>query len=514
MHLGDEEMDKDNVNSEFDFDNPEFSANFYKNIEKAFGDADTRGSDQITEDNSSTSYEINNQAEEVSTDGQEVAQNTVVSDASYENAAAAAPVQELSEENIEDELFSINSALAEQICLEMDNIGVEAKAEHKKWLFRIQSGVVLTILCLIGFSFFLGFTKPGNNLLMGMGINLGGTIWAGLTGNFKDNTDVAEDIDYVEADDVEAEGEEIDPSTIVWPNFTGMGRQEEGVYNILLLGEEAIGSGDARGRTDVIVIATMNTNTKKILLTSLMRDTFVQIPGFKDNKLNVAYEEGGIDLLYETIALNFDIHIDGCAMVNFENFEKIIDQLGGINITLTAGEARYLNSTNYISDPSNRNVVEGTQLMNGNQVLGYSRIRKRANINGTNNDYGRTERHRIILNAIFDKYKTTSKPELLSMMFEFLPMITTDIDSKNFEALLNAFVDMRTTDIEQLRIPADGAFQDNVKVRGMSVLIPDLEANIQILHSFIFGDDIVQNTEDATDPSNTGTTDTTTDSGN
>lgn len=555
-------MDKDNMNSEFDFDNPEFSANFYKNIEKALGeqeapaDQSARTSAMKAKEESTsttekpTTIEATNEAvtaeeahksnidlsskentntsddakasknavamqpsPEESAASQNMNEATAATSAVDDLAAAASPLQETAEDNVEEELFQINSSLAQQISVELDNIGAEAKAQRKKLLFRIQSGVALAILCLVGFGYFLGFTEPGNNLLMGMGINLGGTIWASMTGNFKDTTVVADDIDYVEQEDVEAEGEEIDPSTIVWPNVTDMGRQEDGVYNILLLGEEAIGSGDARGRTDVIVIATLNTNTKKILLTSLMRDTLVQIPGFKENKLNVAYEEGGIDLLYTTIAYNFDIHLDGCVMVNFENFEKIIDRLGGLEITLTAGEAKYLNTTNYISNRAYRNVVEGTQLMNGNQVLGYARVRKRANINGTNNDYGRTERHRIILNAIFEKYKTTSKTELLSMMFEFLPMITTDIDSKNFEALLNAFVDMGmgSMEIEQLRIPADGAFQDNVKVRGMSVLIPDLNANIQVLHSFIFGDSTVQNAD--TTSENTTTTDNTTETG-
>ena len=107
-----------------------------------------------------------------------------------------------------------------------------------------------------------------------------------------------------------------------------------------------------------------------------MRDTLVQIPGYRENKLNSAYEKGDVDLLYKTIALNFNIRLDGCILVNFENFEKIIDFMGGLEITLTSSEARYLRNTNYISNPKYRTVVEGTQLMNGNQVLGYSRIRK------------------------------------------------------------------------------------------------------------------------------------------
>ncbi|WP_408632531.1 LCP family protein [Mobilitalea sibirica] len=321
-----------------------------------------------------------------------------------------------------------------------------------------------------------------------MGIDLGGKIWATWTRDFEKEPELVEDTDRLE-EDLKSDAEEIDPNTILWPELPGQGRHEDYAYNILLLGEEAIGSGSARGRTDLIIIATLNTKENSVKLTSLMRDMLVQIPGYQDNKLNSAYEKGGIPLLYETIALNFDIKLDGCVMVNFENFEKIIDRLGGLEITLTKGEAKYLNTTNYISKPQYRTVVEGKQKLNGNQVLGYSRIRKRATITGENNDYGRTDRHRIILNAIFEKYKTTSKVDLASIMFSVLPMITTDINGQNFEMLLNTFIDMGTMEIEQLRIPAEGTFTDNVKVRGMDVLIPNKVENIEILHDFIFGEE-------------------------
>ncbi len=107
---------------------------------------------------------------------------------------------------------------------------------------------------------------------------------------FDNEPDLVEDVDYINAEDLASNAEEIDPDTIVWPEHPGYGRQEEGVYNILLLGEEAIGSGTARGRTDVIIIATLNKNQKSIKLTSLIRDMLVQITGYKDNKLNSAYE--------------------------------------------------------------------------------------------------------------------------------------------------------------------------------------------------------------------------------
>lgn len=490
-------MGKDEVNPTFDFGNdPKFNENFYKNIELAFCDPVPKedaevDSDFIIQDTIAMNYAVD-AFDDIEADSQ--------------SAAAQEPLlyHELNEEAIEEELFDIKNSLAKKICEEMDSIGAEkADKKHKeKNGYRIRNGILITLACLAVFTLFFGFTKPGNKLLMAMGVNIGGKIWSSVTGSFENSEDVTEDIDYIDESDQQSNAKEIDPNTIVWPSHPGEGRKEEGVYNILLLGEEAIGSGTARGRTDVIVIATMNTNTKKIMLTSLMRDTYVQIPGYKDNKLNSAYEKGGLDLLYETISLNFDLHLDGCAMVNFENFENIIDKIGGLEIELTAGEAKYLNNTNYISNPAYRNVVPGKQLLNGNQVLGYTRIRKRATITGNNNDYGRTDRHRIVLNAIFDKYKTKSKVELLTMMFDLLPMITTDIDSKNFEILLNSFIEMRTMDMQQLRIPADGAF-DTAKVRGMDCIIPDLQKNISILHDFIFDDSSSATGSGATDTNST-----------
>jgi LCP family protein required for cell wall assembly len=394
-------------------------------------------------------------------------------------------------QGVDEELVDINASLAKQISEELDKTGDKGSSMKRKkkprWL-KILNSVMIIMLVLVGTGLFLGFTKPGNKLLMKMGVNLGGNIWAAMTNDFEKEASAAPDEDFLDQEDLNSKAPEVDLSQITWPDHPGDGRHEDGVYNILLLGEEAIGSGSSRGRTDVIVIATLNTNSKSIKLTSLMRDTLVQIPGYKDNKLNSAYEKGGIDLLYETIALNFDIKLDGCVKVNFENFQKIIDKLGGIDITLKQNEVDYLNTTNYISDPKNRTLVVGVNHMNGNQALGYARVRKTSTITGNNNDYGRTDRHRIILNAIFEKYKTKSKVDLASLMLSILPMITTDIDQKTFEAMLNTFFDMGTMNIEQLRIPADGTFTDNVRVRGMDALIPDLKANIDILHNFIFDD--------------------------
>lgn len=494
----DNTFDKDN---KFDIENdPEFNANFYKNIEKVLENIDmpeelpNPSIDILTEEEAAFNElqeeetEEAEEADEADEADMEAADKPLTS----QNLEAAAAQADLAEESsIEDELMDISSMLAKQVSEELDT--GTAESPKKQSIFLLQNSVLLSILCILGFCFFFAFTKPGNGILMKIGINIGAAIWETSTNNFTDVAYADKDIDYIDEEDLKSDAEEIDPETIDLPNYSGGGKKEKGVYNILVLGEEAIGQGAGRGRTDVIIIATINTNTKSLKLTSLMRDTLVKIPGYKENKLNVVYELGGIDLMYKTLAQNFDIHLDGSVLVNFKNFEKIIDELGGLEITLTAAEAKYLRTTNYISNPEYRTVVEGKQLMNGNQVLGYSRIRKRAAITGNNNDYGRTDRHRIILNAIFEKCKSKDKVELAGLMLKFLPMLTTDIDANGFETLLDAYLQTGATSIEQLRIPANGTFRDNIKVRGMSVLIPDYEVNTNMLHDFIFGNKNEQN---------------------
>jgi LCP family protein required for cell wall assembly len=489
-------MSKGNTHNDFDFGNDsEFQEKLNMNIEKALSDdfdADMLEDDNMADvevtdafGNEPTDEEAVSPAE---SESEELFEDNPYNDeneeTSYEESTAALD-KASNTEGLDETLEDINNSLAKQIGEELENI--ETGEKKKSRMMKIQIGVIAGIVFLLGTAFFLGFTKPGNNLLIKMGINIGGKVWEVVTKDFNEEPDVVIDEDYIEDDDLISEAVEVDTDTIIWPDHSGYGRHEEGVYNILLLGEEAINSGNSRGRTDLIIIATLNKKNKSIKLTSFMRDTLVQIPGYKENRLNSSYEKGDVDLLYETIALNFNLHLDGCVLVNFENFEKIIDYLGGIELTLTSSEARYLRNTNYISNPNYRTVVEGTQLMNGNQVLGYSRIRKRTAITGKSSDYGRTDRHRIVLNAIFEKYKTKNELELVSMMFKMLPMVRTDIDSKTFEKLITTFIEMGTMEIEQLRIPVDGSFTDNVKVRNMEVLILDLEKNVSVLHEFIFG---------------------------
>ena len=126
-------------------------------------------------------------------------------------------------------------------------------------------------------------------------------------------------------------------------------RSEEYCYNNLLMGEEAIKSYGANGRTDLIMIATINAKDKKLKLTSIMRDSYAQIPGHEDNKINAAFAKGGASLLVDTVEQNLKVKIDGYVKVGVDGFEQIIDRLGGVEVTLTAEEAEYLRKTKYIT---------------------------------------------------------------------------------------------------------------------------------------------------------------------
>lgn len=267
-------------------------------------------------------------------------------------------------------------------------------------------------------------------------------------------------------------------------------KDNEDVINILLLGVEEFGGAS---NTDSIMIATINTKDNTMKLTSIMRDLYVTIPGYSNNRINSVYSKGGIDLLYETINLNFGVQLDGYAKVGFDAFEKIVDIVGGVEISLTEKEAKYLNSTNYISEPKYRNVVAGKQVVNGNQALGYCRVRK-VSTGTESSDFGRTQRQRVVLNAIFNKVKSKNIIQLGFLMNDILTnvKIETDISKKQFTDIMVQGVKLNIKTLENKRIPSDGSF-NNIKVKlgkyNQDVLEPkDWDVTRKEIRQFIYGD--------------------------
>lgn len=364
--------------------------------------------------------------------------------------------------NLDESLYQLEKELGRQVSLELESPPVEVS---KKKRFTPRLAVV--IICIFG--------------MLGISVFTIGNYFLGRV-NYESEADV-ERIPEEEGAPV-ANAKEIE-----LPDENDFVGSNKNVINILLIGEESMDT--SRGRSDVMILATINQEQKSLKLTSFMRDIYVQIPGYRNNKLNASYSLGGGPLLCETLALNFNVEIDGYVRVNFNSFESIIDKVGGVEIDLTEAEAKYLNTTNYISNPSYRNVVPGTQTLNGNQALGYSRIRYRKGINGERDDYGRTARQRIVINAIFNKYKSKNIVELATLANDLLPDVTTNITKTDILSYLTAAVSLGTTELETFRIPVDnGHTSEDVLIgsRYANVLITDMPLNSQELSNFIYGE--------------------------
>lgn len=254
--------------------------------------------------------------------------------------------------------------------------------------------------------------------------------------------------------------------------------EDDRIINILLVGSDKRATWTQTGRSDSAMIATLDLKHKRLKLTSLMRDMYLTIPGYGENRFNAAYSFGGVSLMYETIASNFGIRLDGYAVVDFSAFKKVINTIGGVKITLTDEEYQYL--TTAYKRGSVLDLQPGTNVMNGEQALAYTRIRQDAQ-----GDFGRTERQRKVLQAIFTEAKSMSLAELISLAEELMPYISTDLTNDQIMSYMQSVLMLGTTQIDQMRIPIDYSYEQR-RINNMAVLVPDMETNVNALQDFIY----------------------------
>lgn len=264
--------------------------------------------------------------------------------------------------------------------------------------------------------------------------------------------------------------------------------KEEGVTNILLIGNDSRENGED-GRSDAMILLSISNKTKKIYMTSLLRDMYVEIPGHKDNRLNAAYSYGGAELLMETIEKNFDIHISRYVLVNFEAFANLVDAVGGVDLELTGKEVEYVNGylveynillgrpegTDYFDDLSG-----GMVHLNGPQALAYCRNR----YIGT--DFGRTERQRKVLTEVIHKLPKGVLTNPKGLIDGLMPNLTTNLTQAECYRLSLMAPKILTYDIIQNSIPIEGTYKDATH-RKMSVLEVDFEANKKFLQENLYG---------------------------
>ena len=260
-------------------------------------------------------------------------------------------------------------------------------------------------------------------------------------------------------------------------------KEVEGITNVLLIGVDARDL-DEPCRSDSMIIATLDNNNKKVKLTSLFRDTLVDIPGHGEAKLNSAYMLGGPELLMKTVKETYNVSIDKYIIINFWGFETIVDYIGGIEVDVKDYQLEELNK--YIGESTGGNdcPVEkaGIQTLNGKQALSYSRIRY-----NVGDEYERTDRQREVIFKVIEKLQNTKPSKYLGIMNTMLEYIKTNIDPLQALNMAYTIYKFPSLDVEQLQIPLVALSETrNYKELG-SVFLMDRLQNASILYNFIYG---------------------------
>ena len=266
------------------------------------------------------------------------------------------------------------------------------------------------------------------------------------------------------------------------------------VTNLLLLGIDARTMKE-RGRSDSMIIVTINKKNKTIKLSSLLRDTAVTIPGRDKNgdgqddyaKLNAAYAYGGFNLLSKTIEQNFRLKIDKYVGVNFVVFPIAVDAMGGIDIYMTAKEASKVCAPGQKLEDWERGFKKiGTESkvyhLNGYQALQYSRIRH------IDSDFNRTGRQRKVIEQLIVKAKTMSFGTLNTILNQVLPQVATNMSGDELMGYaLNAGSYANYAIDTSFHLPENGTYKGwTLPGGGASLRLTDPVDSVQSLHEWIY----------------------------
>lgn len=262
------------------------------------------------------------------------------------------------------------------------------------------------------------------------------------------------------------------------------------VTSVLLIGTD--GRSDVeRGRSDTMMLLSVNSRTNTVTLTSFMRDCYVEIPdGYGWDKLNSAYSYGGAELLMDTIEHNFGVQIDDYISVNFVSFSNIIDAVGGIEIDVSDAEAQEINTilqaevNSIMGDDTFADLLKGggKLLLNGKQALSYARIRYVGNA-----DFERTERQRRVMELAIDKLKSFAPSAISKISDSVMPNVSTNMTSQELYMLSLRVPFMAGYETEQLQIPAESTYYGEYTASG-DALIVDFDANYNIIKENVFSD--------------------------
>ena len=261
----------------------------------------------------------------------------------------------------------------------------------------------------------------------------------------------------------------------------------DSVTNILLIGCDG---NDNWGRSDTLMLLTLDNIHGKIKMTSFLRDTFVSIPGYDPDKLNAAYAYGGTDLCIDTIEYNFGIDVDGYAIVNFSTFRKLINAIGGVDVYLTQDEIDYINAQvaqngqpNYIEGAS-----EGYVHLTGGQALWHVRNRG-GEVNGIyfyGTDWDRVDRQQRMFAGIIQGLTSLSFDEVSNMAYTVLNYVSTDLSAAELAGHISNAPAYLSYSIERATYPSDYWVDSYYDYAGSVLEITDWNALRRDVAIFIY----------------------------
>ena len=260
----------------------------------------------------------------------------------------------------------------------------------------------------------------------------------------------------------------------------------EAWLNILLLGSDARGSTKFL-RTDTMIIMSINATTNEVKLTSVMRDIWIDLPEYGGQKLNAACVYGGPELTMRMINEYFGMNIRYYALVNMKCLVSIVDALGGLRLDVSGAESRAISklSAEDAQSPNGESkfatsVPAGKQvLLNGKQVLAYSRIRK------SDSDYARTRRQRTVLVALAKRLQQESLFSLAGILTNLLQYVTTNMGFDQILAIAKTCMGVDLENLDEFRLPVDDTYTDGM-AHGVWCIEPDFEENARQLYAFIY----------------------------
>ena len=264
----------------------------------------------------------------------------------------------------------------------------------------------------------------------------------------------------------------------------------KGYTNIALFGIDTREIGDlgAGNRSDTMIIASINNETKEVRLMSVYRDTYLNRADDTYGKCNAAYSKGGPKQAMEMLNTNLDLNIQYYVSIDFVALIKTIDILGGVEIDVQDNEWEWVNAYMYETTEVSEDYLDhyspflegpGLQTLDGLQATSYCRIR------AVGDDYGRTERQRTVISQIVEKAKTAGIGKIIEIIDEVFPLVATNIPKTTMVSLASSMMSYELGDSSGFP-----SMRENARIDGQDAIIPaDLVANVTELHQFLFDED-------------------------